>query len=243
MFERLRGRCACYAAGMKLRVLAEGLALALALAGCFAGQHNATGAAGTQLDSPAQGSSRYAGPGAVFDYYLLNLSWSPEFCYAHPSAAECAAHAAFVLHGMWPQNNDGTYPENCSEAAGPANPAQYSDIYADQGLLAHEWRAHGSCSGLNADDFFSAARTAYRSVKIPPALSGLTSQTSMPPDQILDMFAASNPGIPRASLALSCGNNYLTSVEVCLDKGLHPTACGAIRTCRARMVRVPAPGL
>ena len=35
-----------------------------------------------------------------FDYYLLNLSWSPEFCYSHPSAAECAAHPTFVLHGL-----------------------------------------------------------------------------------------------------------------------------------------------
>jgi ribonuclease T2 len=25
-----------------------------------------------------------------FDYYLLNLSWSPEFCHSHQTAPECA---------------------------------------------------------------------------------------------------------------------------------------------------------
>src|SRR5580692_6196384 len=66
-----------------------------------------------------------------FDYYLLNLSWSPEFCYTHPSATECASHPAFVLHGLWPQNTDGTYPQNCSSTPGPADPSQYADIYPD----------------------------------------------------------------------------------------------------------------
>jgi hypothetical protein len=62
-----------------------------------------------------------AAPG-VFDFYLLTLSWSPEYCVTHQGAAECTAHPAFVLHGLWPQNNDGTYPEDCSNAPGPANP-------------------------------------------------------------------------------------------------------------------------
>lgn len=36
----------------------------------------------------------------AFDYYLLTLSWSPEFCLTHPSAAECSAHPGFILHGL-----------------------------------------------------------------------------------------------------------------------------------------------
>ena len=63
----------------------------------------------------------------------------------------------------------------------------------------------------------------------------------MPAAVILDLFRQSNPGLPGASLALSCGNNYLTAVEVCLDKDLHPTACQQIRSCRANSVRIPAP--
>jgi ribonuclease T2 len=176
-----------------------------------------------------------------FDYYLLNLSWSPEFCYSHPNAAECAQHRAFTLHGLWPQNNSGPYLENCSNAPGPQDPSAYSDIYPDTGLLRHEWKTHGTCSGLAPDAFFNLARRAVQSVVIPTELSSLDHQISLPPNQILDLFNKSNPDIPRESLALSCGNNYLTAIEICMSKTLKPTACGATRTCRANSVRIPPP--
>ena len=185
--------------------------------------------------------SKTAQTGTGFDYYLLNLSWSPEYCYSHPSAVECAAHAAFVLHGLWPENNDGSYYENCTNAPGPADPAQYKDLYPSPGLLNHEWRTHGTCSGLSADAFFTTARTAYRTLKIPPALENLKTQTSMAPEDILGLFTESNPNIPRESLVLSCGNNYLTAIEVCLDKELRPIPCQQVRRCRANNVRIPAP--
>jgi ribonuclease T2 len=179
--------------------------------------------------------------GSGFDYYLLNLSWSPEFCYSHPTAAECASHSTFVLHGLWPQNNDGSYPENCFNAPGPQNSSAFSDIYPEAGLLDHEWHTHGTCSGLNADSFFTTARTAFHSVTIPPQLANLTSQTSMPPDEIVLLFTRANPGLTRDSVAVSCGHNFLTAVEVCLDKSLHPIACGPIHSCRANTVRIPPP--
>lgn len=181
-----------------------------------------------------------AGP-QNFDYYLLNLSWSPEFCHSHQSAQECGRGATFVLHGLWPQNADGSYPQNCNNAPGPADPSQYSDIYPDPGLLQHEWRTHGTCSGLSADAFFTTARSAFQSFSVPPRLAQLNTQISMPPDQILSLVTQSNPSIGAKSLALSCGNNYLTAVEVCLDKKLHPIACGTVRSCRARTVRIPPP--
>jgi len=180
--------------------------------------------------------------GSGFDYYLLNLSWSPEFCYSHPTAAECASHPTFVLHGLWPQNTNGTYPEICSNAPGPGDPSAFSDIYPDQGLLQHEWHTHGTCSGLSADDFFTIARTAYHSITIPPALSNLSSQTSMPPAEIVSLFTRANPSLSSDSVAVSCGHNFLTAVEVCLDKSLHAASCGPIRSCRANTVRIPPPG-
>jgi ribonuclease T2 len=224
---------------MKLRILVVAAALLVGVAGCKSRSQGEPG-------EPAPGGATaarapMASQGTGFDFYLLNLSWSPEFCFSHPNAAECAAHPAFVLHGLWPENADGSYPEKCSTAAGPADPGQYKDIYPDAGLLAHEWQTHGTCSGLSADAFFETARAAYGSVAIPPRLKTLTAETSLRPDQIVDLFTASNPTIPASSVVVSCGHNYLTAVEVCLDKGLHPTACGAVRSCRANTVRIPAP--
>jgi ribonuclease T2 len=176
-----------------------------------------------------------------FDYYLLNLSWSPEFCHSHQTAPECAQHLTFVLHGLWPQNNSGPYVENCSNAPGPQDPAQYSDIYPDPGLLRHEWQTHGTCSGLAPDAFFNLARQAVHSVAIPTELTSLDHQISMPPADILNLFAKSNPSFPPDSVALSCGNNYLTAIEVCMTKTLQPTSCTNLRSCRANTVRIPPP--
>jgi ribonuclease T2 len=208
----------------------------LLLAGCHSSPTSAP-----PPEPAVKPAAQQAHASLAFDFYLLNLSWSPEFCHSHPTAAECAAHSTFVLHGLWPENNNGSYPENCSMAPGPADPSQYSDIYPDPSLLQHEWATHGTCSGLSPDDFFSSARKAFHSVTIPPKLAGLQSQISLPPDQILGLFTASNPHIPPASLALSCGSNYLTAVEVCLDKSLQPIACSGVRSCRANTVRIPPP--
>jgi ribonuclease T2 len=210
------------------------------LIGCKATEPPAATVRGNPKAEPVAGSLTSTGP-QPFDYYLLNLSWSPEFCHSHPNATECTNGSRFVLHGLWPQNNDGTYPQNCSNALGPTNPSRYADIYPEAGLLEHEWRTHGTCSGLSPDAFFDAARSAFRSVAIPPELNSLTRQISLSPMQILGLFTTANASIPHSSLALSCGNNYLTAVEVCLDKQLHPTACGPIRSCRANSVRIPPP--
>ena len=202
---------------------------------------------GPALERTTGADSRPAGALASatgFDFYLLNLSWSPEYCHSHPEAAECARRSTFVLHGLWPQNNDGSYPQNCGNASGSKSgpdASRFGDIYPEPGLLEHEWRSHGTCSGLLANDFFSAARTAYQSVKIPAQLANLSSQTSLSPDEIAAFFTQSNPGLSQQAIAISCGHNYLTAVEICLNKTLQPIACPAVRSCRANSVRIAPP--
>ncbi len=231
---------------MKLTLAISYALLTLALCGCSSNppqsQEKPPAASAPQPQTPAPSPAIAAKtPGQQFDFYLLNLSWSPEFCHSHPSDIECTNHSTFVLHGLWPENTDGTYPQNCSNAPGPANPAQYSDIYPDPGLLEHEWKTHGTCSGLTADAFFTTARTAFRTVILPATLTQINHQISLPPDKIIGLFTTANPDIPASSLVISCGNNYLTAVEVCLDKSLHATACGQIRSCKANTVRIPPP--
>lgn len=234
---------ACYSSRMKKQILLPALVLLLLLTACNT-QTPSTHEGPSAVTTPTSAQPRTAAPAAAsqpFDYYLLNLSWSPEFCHSHPSDIQCAQHSTFVLHGLWPENNDGTYPKNCSNAPGPSDPSQYSDIYPDPGLLQHEWKTHGTCSGLAPDAFFQLARTAFHSVLIPPTFTTLDKQISLPPAKILGLFTAANPSITSSSLAMSCGSNYLTAVEVCLDKQAHPIACGKLRSCRANSVRIPPP--
>jgi len=176
-------------------------------------------------------------PGA-FDYYILALSWSPEFCHGHPSKPECAlGRFGFVVHGLWPQYADG-YPENCSTAPGLEDPSRMADIMPDAGLVAHEWSTHGTCSGLDADAYFKLLRQAFVWVKVPARLASPKQGFSIPPQELKEEFVAANPRLKAEDLAVSCGNNYLTAVDVCFDKQLQPRACEGLRDCRANTIKV-----
>ena len=105
-------------------------------------------------------------------------------------------------------------------------------------LVEHEWETHGTCSGLGANDYFAAIRKAYAAVKIPTNIGMGGDAGGVTPDDLLSRFAAANPGYPAGSFALSCGNNRLTAVEICLSKDLRPEACQGVRSCRANVVKV-----
>lgn len=176
-------------------------------------------------------------PGA-FDYYVLTLSWSPEFCHGHPAAAECTSgHFGFIVHGLWPQYIDG-YPENCSTDPGLADPSSMTDIMPDAGLVEHEWKTHGTCSGLDPQAYFRLVRQAFASVKIPEALSSPRRMSSITPQELKEQFISANPRLKAEGVAVSCGNNWLTGISVCMDKQLQPRLCESLRDCRANTIRV-----
>jgi ribonuclease T2 len=178
-----------------------------------------------------------AAPGE-FDFYLLNLSWSPEFCATHGDSPECGRKLGFVVHGLWPQDNSGDYPQHCSDAPGPTNPQADTDIIPTASLVEHEWQTHGTCSGLAANDYFAAIHKAFAAVKLPTNIGAGNDADGVTPDELLARFATANPGYPAGSFALSCGNNRLTAVEICLTKDLRPEACQGVRSCRANVVKV-----
>ncbi len=179
------------------------------------------------------------GEPGVFDYYLLTLSWSPEFCYSHADKPECqSGHHGFVVHGLWPQYANG-YPENCSTARGLAHPEEMADIMPDAGLVAHEWRTHGTCSGLDAEHYFQLLRLAYNSIKIPARFENVRQKFSIKPDELKREFVQANPKLSAEDMTVGCGNNYLTAISVCMSKDLKPIACQNLRDCRANVIRVP----
>jgi ribonuclease T2 len=181
---------------------------------------------------------RQSGKPGVFDFYVLTLSWSPEFCHSHSYSPECqSGHHGFIVHGLWPQFTEG-YPENCSDAPGPTNPSEMLDIMPDEKLIQHEWTTHGTCSGLSADEYFKLLRRAYTSVKIPPQLAAPSEGSSITPSDLKEKFLEGNRSLSRESIAVSCGNNYLTGMYICLTKDLQPTSCSTLRDCRANTIKV-----
>jgi ribonuclease T2 len=175
----------------------------------------------------------------VFDYYVLTLSWSPEFCHSHAASPECQSRRfGFIVHGLWPQFVKG-YPENCSTAPGLSDPSAMLDIMPDPHLVEHEWTTHGTCSGLDADQYFKLIRLAFSSIKIPARFNAPGQAFSQTPAEIKQDFLQSNPRLGAQDLTVGCGNNYLTAVSVCMTKTLEPKACEALPECHANSVRVP----
>ncbi len=177
----------------------------------------------------------------AFDYYLLTLSWAPEFCYSKPNNPECSGHFGFIVHGLWPQYNRGGYPENCGQQPGPTNPSAMLDLMPDSHLIQHEWTTHGTCTGLAADNYFALIRRLRNSVKIPQAFVAPAQQFSMSPQELKQDFEQANPGLTDADMAVSCGSGpYLVAVEICFSKDGRLTQCGGdIRDCNRPQLRVP----
>ena len=170
-----------------------------------------------------------------FDYYVLSLSWAPAFC-AQPNAAarnpqECAAGRGigFIVHGLWPENAAGRGPESC----GPAKPASKSveklalPFMFSPGLIQHEWTTHGTCTGLNAFDYFSEVIQARTSVQIPVQITSIENELTEGPRQIESQFAEANPSLPSGAFRTHCTGRMFEEERVCFDKNLKPRECTA----------------
>jgi ribonuclease T2 len=194
--------------------------------------------------APAGPAAPSAGARAAFDYYLLTLSWSPSFCEEKGSRSpeQCGAgrHYAFVVHGLWPQNEKG-WPESCASGDRPSKAlvGQMLDLMPSRQLIAHEWEKHGTCSGLSAGDYFAALRKAYGSIHIPAAYLGPKAAFTTDLASIKQAFEESNPGITDEMFAVAC-KGELDEVRLCLDRELKPRRCSReVRdTCKGQ-VRVP----
>lgn len=131
-----------------------------------------TAAAGAAQSGARDGSGRRA----RFDFYLLALTLEPAFCEdGNQHIGQCRAldAAAFartplVLHGLWPEGlRPGSYPRDCPGPRLWLEPALRAELGRwmpgmREGLDRHEWRTHGTCSGLDDDAYFRAAIDATR---------------------------------------------------------------------------------
>lgn len=180
-----------------------------------------------------------AAPGE-FDYYLLTLSWSPEYCYSHHESPECSGPRkyGFIVHGLWPEFQNGGYPEHCSTGAGLRDPESMLDAMPDLGLIQHEWTTHGTCSGLNAEAYFALIRQAFSGIKIPPQFVAPSRQQVVSAMEIKTAFAQYNPKLTSRSIVVNCERGYFRGVEICLTKSLEGMACPSPRNCYENRIRV-----
>jgi ribonuclease T2 len=186
---------------------------------------------------------------ADFDFYVLTLSWSPGFCDTggeHKSPEQCAvgSGAGFVTHGLWPDNANRRDPSNCNlqpEFAPNEALDLGAKVYPARGLAVHEWRDHGTCTGLDAEHYFKAVQFARDEFTIPDSLKHPTARFAVSPDDIAKQFIAANANLTTDSMAVTCGSGELIDVRFCLTKDLSAFAiCPKVagHTCHSGSINV-----
>ncbi len=167
-----------------------------------------------------------------FDYYILALSWSPDYCAANSGdIQQCALgrKLAFVLHGLWPEFDKG-YPSSCTSEKLPAEvKAQFSGLFPNDSLFAHEWEKHGTCTGLSPQDYLTLARQIKSAVQIPNAFKAPEAPFRLSAGQLKQQFTAVNSRLSEASLAVFCSGSgrFLSELYICFSKAGEFTECSA----------------
>ena len=219
--------------------LTRSLPLALALA--LVSLTGASGAAGAERNTPG-----------AFDYYALVLSWIPSYCRGEGKGRkdkQCDGTKphAFLLHGLWPQHEIG-WPFDCRTVKRPWVPesviAEMGDIMPSKNLVIHEYRAHGTCSGLEPKEYFAAARALYERISVPAAFLAPGADLDSP-EEIERAFLGANPWLTPDMISITCRKAHLLDIRVCFGRDLSPRNCGVNedqrRLCAAPKVVVPPP--
>ncbi|MGH6875250.1 MAG: ribonuclease T2 family protein [Aestuariivirgaceae bacterium] len=186
------------------------------------------------------------------DHYVLALSWSPSFCAASDAGDEpmqCGGHApfAFVVHGLWPQYSRG-WPQYCpaQERWIPENMiSAILPLMPSKRLVIHEWRKHGTCSGLTMGNYFALIRRLFAKVRIPDRYRAPADAVTARPAAIMSDFIEANPGLKPSMIGLACRPSgqtaALTEVRICFSPSGEFTQCSprSRSDCQAETLVLP----
>ena len=185
-----------------------------------------------------------------FDYYVGVFSWNATWCALEGDARDAPQcdpreDIGFVLHGLWPQYEDGGWPEYCETGVRDPRRAEtdaMADVFGSRGLAWHQWKKHGRCAGLDPADYFALAREIWEGVSRPQALRQLGRDVRIDPDVVEAAFLDANPALKGTGVSVNCRDGHVYEVRVCFSKALTPRACtGKVaRDCRLDSALLPA---
>lgn len=175
-----------------------------------------------------------------FDYYVLSLSWSPNWCAQtgdtrNEDQCDPRHDYGWILHGLWPQNERG-WPAFCrttKRAPSRAMTSAMVDVMGSSGLAWHQWKKHGACTGLSAANYYQLARHAYEQVNRPQIFRKLKQPIRLPAKVVEQAFMESNPKLLQNQITITCKSGHIQEARLCLTRDLKPRKCGVdvIRDC------------
>ena len=188
-----------------------------------------------------------------FDYYVLAISWSPTFCdrrdnrRRNPQQCGRGRRFSFVVHGLWPQYDRG-WPDFCRTDNRYVPNRQIREmlpIMPSKRLVIHQWRKHGTCTGLSQRAYFHKTRELFERFLVPARYVAPSRTILTTPAELVHDFVTTNLWLKPEMLSVQCGRSRnrarLSELRVCFSRDLKPIKCGQNerRRCRARTLVMP----
>ncbi|KAK9819716.1 hypothetical protein WJX72_001609 [[Myrmecia] bisecta] len=144
----------------------------------------------------------------------------------------------FSIHGLWPNNDDGTFPSFCSrkkfrrsdlgELIDDMNKYWPSVKGSNEVFWTHEWEKHGTCAGPQLPtehEYFAAALQLHKTLNIE---DGLSAANIVPSNNAAydtaDLVAALKDSLGFAPI-ITCHNGSLEEVWFCINEDLDVEDC------------------
>eukprot|EP00252_Welwitschia_mirabilis_P021499 TRINITY_DN5530_c0_g1_i1.p1 TRINITY_DN5530_c0_g1~~TRINITY_DN5530_c0_g1_i1.p1 ORF type:complete len:324 (+),score=37.58 TRINITY_DN5530_c0_g1_i1:122-973(+) len=194
-----------------------------------------------------------------FDYFTFALQWPETIC---KSTTYCCSFNAccrkafnsqhFTIHGLWPEYNDGSWPQCCN---GPAYDEKKiasligalerdwpslscnlpRDCHGKKGSFwEHEWEKHGTCSHPVIKDEYTYFSTALKLLPKYNILDILhdagfspNNDIAYPTQSIVTAISKAISGRPL----LVCLHGSVTELRICLDKTFETRSCLGYSSC------------
>lgn len=162
-----------------------------------------------------------------------------------PPSLSCSA--AFTIHGLWPEDNNGSYPSNCNGAPFSTNNLPQpllnqmscewvSYTGSNNAFWSYEYGKHGTCAlplFQTQENYFNSTIALNNQYDVNNALiaAGINPQlaSSLPTSQVqsaLTNYLGSKP-------VLSCSSSSLLEVWTCVDTSLKAFDCPSSLTGRS----------
>ncbi|KAM9982515.1 hypothetical protein ACTFIZ_007048 [Dictyostelium cf. discoideum] len=174
-----------------------------------------------------------------FDFYLFVQQWIFSYCQS-TNCIQNKIKEAFTIHGLWPENQDGSYPSFCS---GPSfNVKDIEDLKdqldidwislteTNENFWSSEFSKHGTCA-IEVDSlvngtysYFQAGVNLYQKLNLTHALEN---ENIYPSSKLISASSIANAiqnqfgGKP----GMQCEHSKISTIAVCITKDLEVMDC------------------
>ncbi|KAN0031617.1 hypothetical protein ACTFIV_005482 [Dictyostelium citrinum] len=174
-----------------------------------------------------------------FDFYLFVQQWIYSYCES-TNCIQNKIREAFTIHGLWPENQDGSYPSFCS---GPSfnvkdienlenqlNIDWISLTEANEDFWSSEFSKHGTCA-IESDSlvngtysYFQAGVDLYQKLNLTQALETeniYPSSKYISASKIVSAVQNQFGGKP----GMQCDDSKISTIAMCITKDLAIMDC------------------